>query len=80
MYVLVFVLDLYPKPKYIFSCCQSLLMNSFLMLTFLPNPVPGDKKLPCLSNPIPYPEYLYFSMSASLVRLTARNKQLSTVG
>ena len=29
----------------------------------------------CQSNPIPYPEFLYLSISAFLVNLTAPNKQ-----
>ena len=55
------------------------LMSTPKIITFLPNPVPGNEKLPCLSNPIPYPEYPYLSMSAFLVKLTAPNKQFSKV-
>ena len=42
--------------------------------------MPGNEKLPYLSNPIPYPEYPYLSMSKILVNLTAPNKQFSSVG
>ena len=54
-------------------------MSTPKIITFLPNPVPGNEKLPCLSNPIPYPEYPHLSISAFLVKLTAPNKQFSSV-
>ena len=54
-------------------------MSTPKIITFLPNPVPGYEKLPCLSNPNPYVEYLYLSISAFLVRLTAPDKQFSSV-
>ena len=38
---------------------------------FLPYPQLGCVKLPLESNPIPYPEYLYLSISAFFVNLTA---------
>ena len=44
-----------------------------------PNTPPGNEKFPLLSNPVPYPEYLYSSISAFLVKLTAANKQLPRV-
>ena len=50
------------------------------IITFLPNVIPGNEKLPCLSNPIPYPEYLYLSISIFLINVTAPNKQFSNVG
>ena len=56
------------------------LISTPKIITFLPNPTPGDEKLSCLSNPIPYPEYLYLLISAFLVKLTALNKQFSSVG
>ena len=49
------------------------------IITFLSVPPPGCQKNPCLSNVIPYPEYLYLSISAFLVKLTAPNKQFSSV-
>ena len=56
------------------------LISTPKIITVLPNPIPGDKKLPCLSNQIPYPEYLYFLIAAFLVRISASNKQFSSVG
>ena len=50
------------------------------IIMFLPNPVQGDENLPCLSNPIPYSEYLCLSISTFLVKVTAPNKQFSSVG
>ena len=50
------------------------------IITFLPNPPPGDEKLPFLSNPVPYPEYQYLSKSVFFVKVTAPNKQFSSVG
>ena len=47
---------------------------------FLLNAVSGNEKVPFLSDPIPYPEYLYLSISAFLVRLTASHKLFSSVG
>ena len=54
-------------------------MSTPKVITFLPNPVPGNEKLSHLSNSIPYSEYPYLSMSAFLVRLDARNKQFTSV-
>ena len=51
------------------------LMSTPKVITFLANPMPRNEKLPCLSNPIPYPEYPYLSIPAFLVKLTAPNKQ-----
>ena len=52
------------------------LISTLKVITFLPDPVPGNEKLPCLSNPIPYPEYLYLSISAFLFEVTAPNKTM----
>ena len=38
------------------------------------------QKIPLASNPIPDPEYLYLSISAFLVNLSAPNKQVYKVG
>ena len=54
-------------------------MSTQKIIMFRSNPVPGNEKFPCLSNPIPYPEYPFLSMSAFLVKLTAPNKQFSKV-
>ena len=48
--------------------------------TSTPNLPPGNEKLDLLSNPIPWPEYLYLSMSVFLVKVTAPNKQFFIVG
>ena len=45
------------------------------IIIFWPNLPPGNEKLPLLSNPIPYPEYSYLSISAFLVKVTAPSKQ-----
>ena len=48
--------------------------------TLQSNPPLGIEKVPLLSNPIPYPEYLYMPISAFLINLTAPNKLFSNVG
>ena len=79
MYVLIPVFDLFQELKYPFfllSIFVDELMSTLKIITFLPNPVPGNDKLPCLSNPIPYPEYFYLPISSFLARLTASNNFL----
>ena len=49
-------------------------------IPFLPNLLPENENLPFLSNPIPYPEYFYLSISAILIRPTAPNKQCASDG
>ena len=39
----------------------------------------GCEKVPLESNPIPYPEYLYLSISSFFVYSTAPNRQFSKV-
>ena len=56
------------------------LISTPKIITFLPNSIPGDEKLPCLSNPISNPKHLYLWISAFLVKLIAPNKQFSSVG
>ena len=51
-----------------------------MIITFLPVPPLGCEKNPCLSNPIPYPEYLYLSVRSFSVNLTAPTKKFSSVG
>ena len=73
--------DLYQELKYIFPCYQHVQKNSIStaqIIQSLPNPLP-IQKVPFLSNPIPYPEYLNSSISLCLVKLTAPNKQFSNV-
>ena len=50
------------------------------IVTFLPVSPEGCEKNPFPSNAIPYPEYLYLSMSAFLVNLTAPNNAFASVG
>ena len=49
------------------------------IIAFLPVSLPMEKDV-FLSNPIPYPEYPYLSISAFLVNLTDPNKQFPNVG
>ena len=49
------------------------------IITFWSSPLSGNENLDVLSNAIPYPEYLYLLTSAFLVKVTAPNKQSSTV-
>ena len=67
--------DLYQELKYPFSYYQYVEINSCQLLTFLPTSSPIEKKC-FLSNPIPYPEYLYKSTSMCFVNLTAPNNFL----
>ena len=56
MYVLIPVLDLFQELKYPFfllSIFVDELVSAPKIIAFLPNPVPGNEKLSCLSNPIP---------------------------
>ena len=72
------MLDLYQELKYIFfllSIFVHELISTPKIITFLPvQPLECEKK-PCLSNPILYLEYLYLSISGSLIKLTTPNKQ-----
>ena len=47
--------------------------------TVPPVPLPYEK-FPYLSNPTPYTGYLFWSILAFLVKLTAPNKQIFSVG
>ena len=60
--------------------CVELLKSAPKIITFLPYPRLGYEKLPLESDPIPYPEYLYLSISALFVNLTAPNRQFCKVG
>ena len=55
-------------------------MSTLNIITFWPNAPPGNEKLPLLSNPVPWLEHSYFSMSAFFVKVTAPNKQFFNVG
>ena len=60
--------------------CVDLLNSAPKITTFLPYPPLGCEKPPLESNPIPYPECLYLSISAFFVNLTAPNRQFCKVG
>ena len=59
--------------------CTELLIPAPKITTFWPNPQLGCEKVLLESNPIPYPEYLYLSISVFFVNLTATNRQFSKV-
>ena len=52
------------------------LISTLKIVTLQPNPPLGNENVPFQSNPIPYPEYLYLSLSAFLANLTAPNNFL----
>ena len=58
------------------SVCAEELISTPKINTFSPNPPPENEKIDRLSNPIPKPEYLYFSKSAFFVKVTAPNSFL----
>ena len=58
---------------------KKILKSAPKTVTFLPYSVLGCKKLPLEPNPIQYPEYLYLSISAVFVNLTAPNRQFCKV-
>ena len=49
------------------------------IMTFSPFSPLGREKLPLVSNPIPYPEYLYLSTPQLFVNLIDPNRQFSKV-
>ena len=59
--------------------CTEELVSTAKIIQYLPNPLPSEN-VPFLSNPIPYPEYLYLTISLFLVKLTDPNKQFFNVG
>ena len=54
--------------------CKEESISAPKIITFLPNPIAVNPKVPYISNPIPYPECLYVSVSAFFTDLTAPNK------
>ena len=73
-----------PSPRikisfFLLSTCTEELISTPKIITFLPNPL-ATEKVPCLSNPIPYPEYFYLSISTFFTNLTAPNKEFSSIG
>ena len=70
------------ESRYLFfllSMCADEIISVPIIITFLPNPLPSDNKIPFPSNPIPYQKYLYLSESVFLVKLTAPNKESFSV-
>ena len=63
--LLIFVDELISTPK---------------IIKFLPVPPLGYEKNPFPSNPIPYPEYVYLSISTFSYNLTAPNNELLSIG
>ena len=59
--------------KIFFSCYQDVQKNSYV-----PNLL-STENLPPLSDPIPYQEYFYLSISAFLINLIAQNEEFSNV-
>ena len=55
-------------------------MSTPKIITFLSVPPLGCEKNQSLPNPILYPEYSHLTISWFLVKLTAPNKQFSSVG
>ena len=62
------------------SISIEVLISAPKISTFWPNTPLVNEELDLLSKPIPYPEYLYLSMSTFLVKVTAPNKQFFIVG
>ena len=61
------------------SRCTEELISTPKIIRFLPN-VLATGDVPRMSNPMPYQEYLYLSISASLTNLNAPNEEFSNVG
>ena len=59
--------------------CVELLKSAPKIITFLPYPPLGCVKLSLEPNPIPYPEYLYLSISTFFLNLTAPSRQFCKV-
>ena len=73
-----------PLPRikmsfFLLSIFADELISTPKVFTFLPTSLPNEKDI-SLSNPMPYPEYTYLSISAFLVNLTDPNNQFSSVG
>ena len=73
-----------PLPRikisfFLLSIFPDELKNAPNIITFLLVSPLGCEKNPCLSNPIPYQEYLRLPISTFLVNVTAPNRQFSSV-
>ena len=69
-----------PSPRieisfFLLSTCIEELISSPKIITLQPNATPENEIVPRPSNPVPYRKYLYLSISALLVNLSAPNKQ-----
>ena len=58
-----------PSPRiniyfFLLTTCMEELISTPKIITFLPIPPLGNEKVPFLSNPMSYTEYLYLSISA----------------
>ena len=67
-----------PLPKikisfFLLSIFVDELISTPKIITFQPNLGSRKEKLQCLSNPVPYTEYLYLSMTTFLVKVMAPN-------
>ena len=61
------------------STCTEELISTPKIITILPNPLVGNEKVPFVSNPIPYPDYLYLSISTFFTNLTAPNREFPSI-
>ena len=59
--------------------CVDLLKSAPKIITFPPYPPLGCVNPPLDSNPMPYPEYLYLSISVSFVNLSTPNRPFCKV-
>ena len=59
--------------------CLKLLKSALKIIKFVTYPPLGCVKLRLESNRIPYPDYLYLSISVFFVNLTVPNRQSSIV-
>ena len=78
--------NLYARPSsrikisfFLLLTCTEELIYTPQIIKLHSNSAAENEKVPYLSIPIPYPEYLYSSISESLVNLTVPNKQLVNV-
>ena len=82
VHILILVQDIYQELKYLFfllSIFADGLISTPKIIIFLLVPLIRREKNPCVANPIPYPEYLYLSIPAFLVKLIAPNQQFFRV-
>ena len=68
-----------PKFKISVFLLSEELISTSKIITTLPNLL-ATEEVSCLSNPIPYPEYLCLSKSAFFTNLTASSKEFFSTG